>query len=155
MAKGREITLGRVKVCRNQKDGNYIEVQSKRIERFFALEMERSHQELSPELDDTTAAKVGYNRLYLLSSSSLSTIEGNSYCVLRSGDLLRDKAYIFLRAQGLGDGLKIPITQPLTNIEAQHLGESIGQTMQALYIAYLRNYSFDITVKANIEDVES
>lgn len=151
MAK-REIGIGTVKVARNQKAGSFIEIRSAQIEKFFQLESARLASGVQFEPVDETN---GYKKIYLI--HNISGLESTLGCMLRSnnGESITSGAYVFLRAQGLKEGLKIPITSPLTEGQAKALGENVGRCMQLLYISYMRNYSFEISVKANVEVVDT
>lgn len=146
----REIGIGTVKVSRNQKAGSFVDVQSKAIERFFELESARCTDGISPRFESSGLSE-GYEHYYLL--NHISAIESDLGCNFRDGDIVRENGFRFLRAKGLRDGLRIPINVPLTAEGAKNLGERIGKTMQALYVSYMRNYSFEVTVKANVDEV--
>jgi hypothetical protein len=146
----REIGIGTVKVSRNQKNGSFIEVQSKAIERFFELESSNAYKE--PVLENVSN-HYGFEAIYAL--PRISDIEQTINVRMRTDPAPGPDCFSFLRAKGLGDGLKIPLLSPLTVDMAETLSKRIASAMQTLYISYMRNYAFEVSVRATIEQVDT
>jgi hypothetical protein len=147
----REIGIGTVKVSRNQKNGSFIEVQSKAIERFFALESSNAY--VPDCATETVPSHYGFESIYVL--PRISDIEQTIGVRLRIDCNPGPDCFSFLRAKGLGDGLKIPLLSPLTVDMAEQLSKRIASAMQTLYISYMRNYAFEVSVRATIEQVDT
>jgi hypothetical protein len=152
MTAKREIGIGSVRVGRNQRDGSWIEVKSKAIEKFFAGENERAYGCFTPL--ETRQRAVGYSKAYEI--PNVQGLEDTVNCLLRCSSDYQVNAgnYGFLRAVGLSDGLKIPITSPMTANQAKELSEKIAHAMQALYINYMRNYLYEVSVRADVQIID-